>query len=310
MNKPLNPLRKEVEKNVRGNDYVIGDLHGCYDMFLQLLEVIKFNPDKDRMFSVGDLIDRGPKSLDCLRLTSEDWFHSVFANHEEMMLHAFGKGESWYDSFVAQNWEHAGGVWGLQAQIAHNKGFMYDNEHYEIAHYAKKLRELPYLLNVPVGDTWVHLVHAELPACSNIWELSDDDLRDDTCVKMLYEIGAMGAGFGESNDMIWGRRTFQPFFNLDIARTPKDVLQSMLDKHIKGRNTTPKTKSLVISGHTPVSVPMMVDNHLNIDTGASFSQEEPIYGLTCYNMHTKKFVTVHSDRVSKNVEPVKLKKNV
>jgi hypothetical protein len=47
--------------------YAIGDLQGCYDPFLRLLEAIKFDPAKDKLWLTGDLVNRGPKSLKTLR---------------------------------------------------------------------------------------------------------------------------------------------------------------------------------------------------------------------------------------------------
>lgn len=48
---------KLFQTNKNGRDFVIGDLHGCYDDFLCVLEKLEFNKEKDRMFSVGDLVE-------------------------------------------------------------------------------------------------------------------------------------------------------------------------------------------------------------------------------------------------------------
>ncbi|MDP1757571.1 MAG: metallophosphoesterase, partial [Pseudohongiella sp.] len=47
--------------------YVIGDIQGCYKPLRRLLKSVNFNPGADLLWCVGDLINRGPKSLDTLR---------------------------------------------------------------------------------------------------------------------------------------------------------------------------------------------------------------------------------------------------
>lgn len=95
-----------LPRNDVGRDFVVGDLHGSYDLLIKGLDQIGFNKDIDRLFAVGDLIDRGPDSLKCLQLVKEPWFWSVIGNHEDMMLEAVNGGSS-YD------WMWNGGEWWL-----------------------------------------------------------------------------------------------------------------------------------------------------------------------------------------------------
>lgn len=82
----LNPLVKFYPSNTTGRDFVVGDLHGCYSALQALLEHVKFHPARDRLFSVGDLVDRGPHSHLVLELLKKPWFFSCMGNHEQSLL--------------------------------------------------------------------------------------------------------------------------------------------------------------------------------------------------------------------------------
>ena len=61
---------------------VVGDLHGCYDELMDLVEHVSLGP-KDRVVSVGDLITKGPKSREVLELFMTDpRFSAVMGNHD------------------------------------------------------------------------------------------------------------------------------------------------------------------------------------------------------------------------------------
>ena len=51
--------------------YAIGDIQGCYKPLRKLLHKVKFNSNRDKLWCVGDLINRGPDSLDTLRFLKD-----------------------------------------------------------------------------------------------------------------------------------------------------------------------------------------------------------------------------------------------
>lgn len=64
--------------------YCIGDLHGCYDEFMQLLDKLKFDEHKDELYLTGDLIGRGPNPLETMKfiLSHRKAIHPVLGNHD------------------------------------------------------------------------------------------------------------------------------------------------------------------------------------------------------------------------------------
>ncbi len=79
----------KVGANVGGRDFVVGDIHGCFDQVLRAMDAVGFDQAVDRIFSVGDLIDRGPGSHRSARFLSHDWVYAVRGNHEDMLLDAY-----------------------------------------------------------------------------------------------------------------------------------------------------------------------------------------------------------------------------
>lgn len=138
---------KIYPKNEDGRDFIVGDIHGCYLEFLDKLVEINFNGDVDRMFSVGDLVDRGQHSKDCAELLTEKWFYAVRGNHEEMMIRAtFDK-----DPEAMRLWYMNGGTWSL------------DEDPMDIYNLASLMNDLPYFITIERDSGDIGICHAEPP---------------------------------------------------------------------------------------------------------------------------------------------------
>lgn len=72
--------------------YIIGDVHGCYAELQQLLTLISFNPEQDRLGFTGDLVNRGPDSLAVLRFIKRLSHPMVVLGNHDLYLLVIGYG--------------------------------------------------------------------------------------------------------------------------------------------------------------------------------------------------------------------------
>ena len=280
--------------NEKGRDFVIGDLHGALPCFDRLLKGLDFDPTKDRMFSVGDLVDRGPNSLGCLKLLWNDWFHAVKANHEQMMYEAFNGG------YMGNFWFQNGGMWGIEtynvarALEAKASGRIKQmpipgDEDMELLDLLVKIEELPYLITINhKNGKKFHVIHAELPPGHII---TDEILSSPGKV---HELATKQTPDGDV--FLWGRYKFLTLCRADLGNRAKIIRTLNNDGGMSQFNDN---LSHIISGHTIVQRAVTLVGQTNIDTGAYHSCEQsspgafvkvPKWaGLTCICLDDWKF---------------------
>lgn len=270
--------RRHYRANLAGRDFVVGDLHGCKALLLQLLSHVGFDTRVDRLFSVGDLVDRGPDSLGCLRLLNDRWIHSVRGNHEQMMIDWLASEDD------GGHWFANGGDWVLE----HRDG----DARKEIEALGRRLAELPLMATVTLRDgTRFHVVHAEFPAGA---VRSEADLADPLRVGRLLEATTR---WGERS-VLWGRDLLEPAgFQ---ALTPATI--ERVRRGAAAFAPTPADASMarIYCGHTVVRSPLRVGSLVGIDTGAFLvgrGRNAGWAGLTLTEPLTDRFWTATTEGV-------------
>lgn len=131
--------------NTRGRDFVVGDLHGCFAQLERALARVGFDPDRDRLFSVGDLVDRGPDSGAALEWLEQPWFHACRGNHEQMILE-FGRHWRREPAWFLFN----GGEWWMALEDVRREAFL------------AAFAAMPYAMEVDSPRGRVGVVHADV----------------------------------------------------------------------------------------------------------------------------------------------------
>lgn len=138
-----------VAKNKVGRDFIVGDIHGCFSKLSEHLKTIGFNADAgDRLFSVGDLVDRGPESEAALMWIEFPWFFAVAGNHEQMAI-------DWADGRIDEGIYRAnGGMWKIYSTAQ------------ERCQRGDTFRVMPIAIELETSGGLVGIVHADIPGDS------------------------------------------------------------------------------------------------------------------------------------------------
>lgn len=140
---------KHFEINRHGRDFVVGDIHGCFRKLDKALEDVLFDETVDRLFSVGDLVDRGPESDEFWDYYRQPWFHSVRGNHEQMVIDAVND--------TSMDWRAKG------HHFINGGEWLYGLPEVEQQCYAAIMADMPLAIEIETQDGLVGIVHAEVP---------------------------------------------------------------------------------------------------------------------------------------------------
>lgn len=174
----MSKIYKRIDGSNYRNIFIVGDLHGCYNRLMTQLDELKFDREQDLLISVGDLIDRGAQSLECLDLIMEKWFECVRGNHEQMAI----------DALAGRNvklWFHNGGDWFNRLD--------YDQEILARA-LITKADSLPYVIELATSGKTVVIAHADYP--DNNYEF-DKPIELNDAIWSRDRFGAIGEDIGD-----------------------------------------------------------------------------------------------------------------
>lgn len=138
---------QRFERNTQGRDFAVGDIHGHFTRLQAALDAVGFDPACDRLFSVGDLVDRGPENVEVvMNLIGNDWFFAVRGNHDDFAIRYRTIG-----AMDEANYRRNGGGWFIDSDEAAQDAIV------------EKLLTLPFAIEVETEAGLIGIVHADVP---------------------------------------------------------------------------------------------------------------------------------------------------
>lgn len=243
-----------LPENKIGRDFIIGDLHGCFSQLNQRLREVQFDVLRDRLFSVGDLVDRGPESLECLRLLNEPWFYATKGNHESMMLGYLRITPTFVSS--SSDFINNGGDWVLSLN---------SSELQELQNIAlNRVKSLPHQIEVAHSRLPFFVTHSGHGLYGQAFD-SPNDMEE-----MSHR---------ELESLLWER----DFLKAELKGLNMLELKAKMLSYSLGRNqfeldhnpvvlkSAERLKHLTYAGHNSLRIPILARNHFFIDTGCGKS---------------------------------------
>jgi serine/threonine protein phosphatase 1 len=272
-----NPSLVRLPPNTSGRDWFVGDVHGEFAMLHRALAAAKFDPAKDRLIGVGDLVDRGPQSFETLEFFArQPWAVSTLGNHEVMALRGILGASRGYLSRE---------IWRCVLTRQQQREAV------------RFIEQMPIALEVPLADGRViGVVHAELPPQAP-WsvvekaKVVEEEFHDESESALLA-------------CLLWSRRHFQLALSARYDPRAKTtdwearLRAALLLLPIPGVD-------LVIAGHSVLEAdfrPLQAANRLWIDTGSGYRNGR----LTLINPLDGLYVQVHEQRARQYPFPAPL----
>lgn len=170
----------KVGANHLGRDFIVGDIHGHLSQLDDQLGEVAFNSSRDRLFCLGDLVDRGADSEALLARIDQETYFSILGNHEAMMITGITNLE------VRCQHQANGGKWFYRLPLEARQQLL------------DQVRSWPWAIELDTGTKKLGLIHANalsgswprtvnaLSSISEIWQ-SGASLHDNHAIKTTAE---------------------------------------------------------------------------------------------------------------------------
>lgn len=278
-----------LNQNKRGEDFIIGDVHGSAAQLKLALDKLKTD---DRLFVVGDLADRGSASLDVYSTIIDanakrekkglpPQINVTRGNHEELFLKFYENRKNPFSAEV-QHFLSKGvdGVWALKAS---------EDELAKIYNY---ISSLPYIIRVN-GDKPFTVVHADMP-------LTDEELQDridnDQPLSLRERHYAMWARSQDKGEPIISNRTKDSIITY-CGHTICDGVRAETN-HVNLDVGTYATKQICLVNHHKGTCELITDNTVERDVFSNKKSTKAIEQeinsqLSQYHQHTLQNMVDH-----------------
>nr|WP_081475656.1 metallophosphoesterase [Microbulbifer agarilyticus] len=264
-----------VDRNLVGRDFVVGDVHGHLQQLHAQLQEVAFDTSLDRLFCLGDLVDRGPDSEALLEMIDQHTFFSVSGNHEAMMIAGFENPET------AAKHRTNGGEWFYTLPLDQRQ------------HLVNQVRHWPWAIELDTGSRRIGLIHANVLGGS--WS------RTQRALAAIEEAWSAGASLEEDERMasaaeqfLWDRSLARQLYRCllglgDAKRTLVEYKRLFLERLDTIDLAKPETLApfqisgieALYLGHNFVPKPVAVGNCHFLDTYRGAQGER--LALVCVN---------------------------
>lgn len=181
--------------------YVMSDLHGCYDSFMQMLKEINFN-DEDKLYILGDIFDRGKNPILIFDyILNHKNIELIMGNHEKMFLEWWEGERPEYPMLYGYNTIKE--IQEMQIKVQFN----YCEELY------KQIKKLPLYKIIEVNEQKYILTHARI--------VVSDDCKDKDIDEFI--------NLQEENTLLWNGDTsnekqYKDYINI-VGHTPTPLIR-------------------------------------------------------------------------------------